>query len=69
MWGLGGPGRFGLGSGKVLLLCLLSSSIRNGGKERKKKGILKKHLCWEAQSAGMAGSALLLAAVLREGDT
>lgn len=67
MRGLGGPGPLGLGCGKIF--AALSFIIQHPewkGREEKKKGILKKHL-WEAQSAGMVGSALLLAAVLREG--
>lgn len=37
------------------------------GERGGKKGIFKKHLCWEARSAGMVSSALLLAAALGEG--
>lgn len=68
MQGLGGPGPLGLDSGKIFTaLSFIIQHPEWKGREEKKKGILKKHL-WEARSAGMVGSALLLAAVLREGQ-
>lgn len=56
----------GLWEGFAALFFIIQHPEWRGREEEKKKGILKKHICWEAQSAGLVGSALLLAAVFRE---
>lgn len=65
--GAWGSLRTGLWEGFAALFFIIHHPERRGREGGRINGIVKKHLCWEAQSAGLVGSALLLAAVLREG--